>query len=140
MCQRNVTVFADGAVDRSSCGSGTSARLAHLFDRGQLGIDDELPHRSIIGTEFPGRITGLVRSAGLIPQRLTAAHVHRACAVPQLVRLTWGLAWAVMPRATPHLVFVRLIGWLVLAAQSEALERSDFRRKRERNGTARPSA
>ena len=64
MCQRNVTVFADGAVDRSPCGSGTSARLAHLFHRGQLGIGDELLHRSIIGTEFTGRITGLVRSAG----------------------------------------------------------------------------
>jgi proline racemase len=47
--QRNVTVFADGEVDRSPCGSGTSARLA-LLDR-------DLPrHESIVGTTFAGRI------------------------------------------------------------------------------------
>ncbi len=47
--QRNVTVFADGEVDRSPCGSGTSARLA-LLDR-------DLPrHESIVGTTFSGRI------------------------------------------------------------------------------------
>jgi proline racemase/trans-L-3-hydroxyproline dehydratase len=64
MCQRNVTVFADGEVDRSPCGSGTSARLAHLFRRGELGVADELLHRSIIGTEFTGRIRAQVRAAG----------------------------------------------------------------------------
>jgi proline racemase len=47
--QRNVTVFADGEVDRSPCGSGTSARLA-LLDR-------DLPrHESIVGSTFSGRI------------------------------------------------------------------------------------
>lgn len=63
-CQRNVTIFADGEVDRSPCGSGTSARLADLYHRGELGAGDELLHRSIIGTEFIGRVTGSVRSAG----------------------------------------------------------------------------
>ena len=47
--QRNVTVFADGEVDRSPCGSGTSARLA-LLDV------DVLRHDSIVGTTFLGRI------------------------------------------------------------------------------------
>jgi proline racemase len=47
--QRNVTVFADGEVDRSPCGSGTSARLA-LLDV------DELRHESIVGTTFFGRV------------------------------------------------------------------------------------
>jgi proline racemase/trans-L-3-hydroxyproline dehydratase len=47
--QRNVTVFADGEVDRSPCGSGTSARLA-LLDV------EELRHESIVGTTFTGRI------------------------------------------------------------------------------------
>ena len=37
LTQRNVTVFADGEVDRSPCGSGTSARLALLHDEGRLG-------------------------------------------------------------------------------------------------------
>jgi proline racemase len=55
--QRNVTVFADGEVDRSPCGSGTSARLALLADSG-FAPADELRHLSIIGTEFRGRIIG----------------------------------------------------------------------------------
>jgi proline racemase len=55
--QRNVTVFADGEVDRSPCGSGTSARLALLHADGALAPGDELRHLSIIGTEFRARIT-----------------------------------------------------------------------------------
>jgi proline racemase/trans-L-3-hydroxyproline dehydratase len=64
LCQRNVTIFADGQVDRSPCGSGTSARLAHLSHHGELGVGDELLHRSIIGTEFTGRVMAQVSSAG----------------------------------------------------------------------------
>jgi proline racemase len=50
--QRNVTVFADGEVDRSPCGSGTSARLALL----DLEPGQELRHDSIVGTTFAGRV------------------------------------------------------------------------------------
>jgi proline racemase len=57
LVQRNVTVFADGEVDRSPCGSGTSARLA-LLDV------DELLHRSIVGSEFRGRIVDRIELAG----------------------------------------------------------------------------
>jgi proline racemase len=53
--QRNVTVFADGRLDRSPCGSGTAARLALLADSGRLGPDQVLTHDSIIGTRFIGR-------------------------------------------------------------------------------------
>lgn len=53
--QRNVTVFADGRVDRSPCGSGTAARLALLADSGRLGPGQVLTHDSIIGTRFIGR-------------------------------------------------------------------------------------
>jgi len=56
LVQRNVTVFADGEVDRSPCGSGTSARLALLAAEGRLGVGDELLHRSIVRTEFRARI------------------------------------------------------------------------------------
>jgi proline racemase len=45
-------VFADGEVDRSPCGSGTSARLALL----DLPVGEELRHLSIVGTEFRGRV------------------------------------------------------------------------------------
>jgi len=53
--QRNVTVFADGRIDRSPCGSGTAARLALLADSGRLGPNQVLTHDSIIGTRFIGR-------------------------------------------------------------------------------------
>jgi proline racemase len=56
LVQRNVAVFADGEVDRSPCGSGTSARLAVLHREGRLGVGDLLLHRSIVGTQFEGRI------------------------------------------------------------------------------------
>ena len=51
--QRNVTIFADGEVDRSPCGSGTSARLALLHADGFRG---ELRHDSLIGTTFRARV------------------------------------------------------------------------------------
>ena len=59
--QRNVTVFADGEVDRSPCGSGTSARLALLDNSGRLARGDTLSHESIIGTKFEGRVVGETR-------------------------------------------------------------------------------
>jgi proline racemase len=54
--QRNVTVFADGEVDRSPCGSGTSARVALLADEGRLPPGAVLLHESIIGSEFHARV------------------------------------------------------------------------------------
>ena len=56
--QRNVTVFADGEVDRSPCGSGTSARCALLAADGLLGEGQVLRHDSIVGTTFLGRVVG----------------------------------------------------------------------------------
>ncbi|MDR2453715.1 MAG: proline racemase family protein [Bifidobacteriaceae bacterium] len=58
LAQRNVTVFADGEVDRSPCGSGTSARLALLAADGLVGPGRDLEHWSIIGTRFTGRVLG----------------------------------------------------------------------------------
>ncbi|HET7092409.1 MAG TPA: proline racemase family protein, partial [Thermomicrobiales bacterium] len=55
---RNVTIYAEGAVDRSPCGTGTSARLAHLFARGRLGVGVPYVHESLIGTTFIGTIVG----------------------------------------------------------------------------------
>jgi proline racemase len=65
LTQRNVTVFADGEVDRSPCGSGTSARLALLDRSGRLPRGAELRHRSIVDTEFRARVVGDVDVAGL---------------------------------------------------------------------------
>jgi proline racemase len=64
LTQRNVTVFADGEVDRSPCGSGTSARLALLHAQGRLGIGDVLRHRSIVDSVFGGVIVGEAVASG----------------------------------------------------------------------------
>ena len=64
LTQRNVTVFADGEVDRSPCGSGTSARLALLDASGELARGAELRHLSIVGSEFRGRVVGRADVAG----------------------------------------------------------------------------
>jgi len=65
--QRNVTVFADGEVDRSPCGSGTSARIALLHAEGKLAEHETLIHDSIVGSQFLGKIAELT-SHGLIPE------------------------------------------------------------------------
>lgn len=65
--QRNVTVFADGEVDRSPCGSGTSARLALLDADGELPRGETLTHLSIVGTAFEGRVVGEVEG-GLVTE------------------------------------------------------------------------
>lgn len=54
--QRNVTIFADGQVDRSPCGSGTSARIALLAEEGRMSKRSLFRNLSIIGGEFHGRI------------------------------------------------------------------------------------
>jgi proline racemase len=64
LTQRNVTVFADGEVDRSPCGSGTSARLALLDAAGRLPRGEELRHLSIVGSAFSGRAVGAADVAG----------------------------------------------------------------------------
>ena len=65
--QRNVTVFADGEVDRSPCGSGTSARIALLHAEGKLAEQETLIHDSIVGSQFLGKIAELTPK-GLIPE------------------------------------------------------------------------
>jgi proline racemase len=62
--QRNVTVFADGEVDRSPCGSGTCARVALLHADGRLGTGRALTHDSIVGTTFRATVAETVRAGG----------------------------------------------------------------------------
>ena len=65
--QRNVAIFADGEVDRSPCGSGTSARLALLDDSGDLARGATLVHDSIIGTTFTARVVDEVTGTDTDP-------------------------------------------------------------------------
>lgn len=53
---RNAVFYGDKAIDRSPCGTGTSARLAHLHARGRLKVGDAFVHESYIGSRFIGRV------------------------------------------------------------------------------------
>ena len=64
LTQRNVTIFADGEVDRSPCGSGTSARLAVLQHRGALVVGQQLHHVGIVGTAFDARVSSIIDGPG----------------------------------------------------------------------------
>jgi 4-hydroxyproline epimerase len=53
---RNAVFYGDRAIDRSPCGTGTSARLAHLAGTGRLRAGEAFIHESIIGSRFVGRV------------------------------------------------------------------------------------
>jgi len=57
-CSKNAVVVSPGRLDRSPCGTGTSARLAVMHARGQIGVGEAFVHESIIGTTFTGTILG----------------------------------------------------------------------------------
>jgi 4-hydroxyproline epimerase len=61
---RNAVFYGDRAIDRSPCGTGTSARLAHLAGTGRLATGDPFIHESIIGSRFTGRIRETVDLRG----------------------------------------------------------------------------
>ena len=75
---RNVCVFADGEVDRSPTGTGVSGRLALLYARGDIGLDNEVTVESITGSEFVGRIVKEATVQGvpaIIPEVAGEAHI-----------------------------------------------------------------
>jgi proline racemase len=61
---RNTVVVSPGRLDRSPCGTGTSARLAVLHARGQMAVGESFVHESIIGSEFIGKIEAAVDVGG----------------------------------------------------------------------------
>ena len=68
---RNTCIVSPGRSDRSPTGTGTSARMAVLQARGQMGQGDVLIHESIIGSRFTGKILEIRENAGrtaIIPQ------------------------------------------------------------------------
>lgn len=58
---RNAVFYGDRAIDRSPCGTGTSARMAQLHARGKLAIGDRFVHESYIASTFEGGIEGGAR-------------------------------------------------------------------------------
>jgi proline racemase len=55
---RNGVIVSPGRLDRSPCGTGTSARLAVLHARGELAAGQLFRHESVIGTQFDSRVVG----------------------------------------------------------------------------------
>jgi 4-hydroxyproline epimerase len=67
---RNAVFYGERAIDRSPCGTGTSARLAHLHATGRLRAGDSFVHESYIGSHFIGRIekeTMIGSQAAIVP-------------------------------------------------------------------------
>ncbi len=56
LAARNGVIVSPGRLDRSACGTGTSARLAVMHARGQIAVGETFVHTSIIGTDFIGRV------------------------------------------------------------------------------------
>lgn len=68
---RHAMAIHPGWFDRSPCGTGTSARLAQLYARGELRLGDEFVNESFIGTRFIGRLVDEVpvgAGVGVVPE------------------------------------------------------------------------
>ena len=57
----NAVFYGSGAIDRSPCGTGTSARMAQLHAKGLLKEGEEFIHESIIGSQFVGRVESTIQ-------------------------------------------------------------------------------
>ncbi|SKA92546.1 proline racemase [Caloramator quimbayensis] len=75
---QNVVVFGQGQVDRSPCGTGTSAKLATLYAKGQLKMNEEFIYESITGTMFKGKVVGETKVGdynAIIPEITGSAYI-----------------------------------------------------------------
>lgn len=76
--KRNVVIFGDNMADRSPCGTGTSAKLATLHKRGEIGVGEPFIYESFIGSQFKGVIleeTKVAEYDAVIPQITGSAYV-----------------------------------------------------------------
>ena len=75
---KNCVVFGQGQVDRSPCGTGTSAKLATLFAKGELKVGEKFFYESILGTIFEGEIveeTKVGEFDAIVPQITGTAYI-----------------------------------------------------------------
>lgn len=75
---KNCVIFGGAQADRSPCGTGTSAKLAALYAKGELEIGEEFVYESIIGSLFMGKVTKEVEidgKKGIIPQITGSAYI-----------------------------------------------------------------
>ncbi|RCW47376.1 MULTISPECIES: proline racemase [unclassified Halanaerobium] len=76
--KKNAVVFGQGQLDRSPCGTGTSAKLATLYKKGELKENQEFVYESITGTLFKGKIVGLAKVGdfeAVVPQITANAYI-----------------------------------------------------------------
>jgi 4-hydroxyproline epimerase len=76
---RNAVFYGERAIDRSPCGTGTSARIAQLVAKGRLAIGDDFVHESVIGTLFDGRVEAAARVGAheaIVPSVAGWARMH----------------------------------------------------------------
>ena len=76
---QNVVIFGDRMADRSPCGTGTCAKMATLYGKGQLNLDQDFVYESIIGSKFTGRLVGKTKVGdfdAVIPQVTGAAYLN----------------------------------------------------------------
>ena len=62
---RNAVFYGDKAIDRSPCGTGTSARMAQWHAKGKLKVGDDFIHESFIGSQFVGKVEEETTMAGM---------------------------------------------------------------------------
>ena len=75
---KGAVVFSPGDVDRSACGTGTCAKMAELHAKGQLGLNQDFVHESIMGSIFTGRLieeTTVGPYPAVVPTIRGSAHV-----------------------------------------------------------------
>ena len=75
---KNCVIFGNAQADRSPCGTGTSAKLATLYTKGELGLGEEFVYESITGSLFKGIAVQEVEIAGrkgIIPQITGSAYI-----------------------------------------------------------------
>jgi proline racemase len=75
---KNVVIFGNGQIDRSPCGTGTSAKMATLFAKGLLAMDQTFVYESILGTVFKGRVIGVTQVGdypAIIPEITGSAYI-----------------------------------------------------------------
>jgi proline racemase len=75
---KNAAFFPESGIDRSPCGTGTSAKLATLYAKGKLKLNEEFVHESIIGSIFRARVVEETRVGTLlavVPEVTGRAHL-----------------------------------------------------------------
>ncbi|MGD8996508.1 MAG: proline racemase family protein [Anaerolineae bacterium] len=85
---KNAVIYGEAHIDRSACGTGTSAKMALLHRRGELGVGEMFINESPLGSTFEGRIlkeTSVASVPAIVPEIRGRAHVtglHRFVVTP----------------------------------------------------------